>query len=63
MDQTAAVRVNARRAACQAAGSLHLVSCQRCMRGGNICSHLFSSSDFRFPCNMQREVTPSLHHM
>ncbi len=24
MDQTAAVRVNARRAACQAAGSLHL---------------------------------------
>ena len=54
MDQTAAVRVNARRAACHAAGSLHLDSCQRCMRGGNICSHLFSSSDLRFPCTPGR---------
>lgn len=50
MDQTAAVRVNARRAACQAAGSLHLESCQRCSRGGNSCSHLFSSSERLFPC-------------
>ena len=50
MDQTAAVRVKARRAACQAAGSLHLASCQRCMRGGKICSHLLSSSDRLFPC-------------
>lgn len=50
MDQTAAVLVKARRAACQAAGSLHLASCQRCMRGGKICSHLLSSSDRLFPC-------------
>jgi hypothetical protein len=51
MDQTALVRVNARRALCHAAGSLHLESSQRCSRGGNTCSTLSSSSLRRLPCN------------
>ena len=50
MDQTAQVRVKARRAECQAAGSLHLPSSQVPMRGGNMPSTLSSSSDLRLPC-------------
>lgn len=60
MDQTAAVRVNARRAACQAAGSLQRASCHLCMRGGNSCSHLFSSSDRRLPCERAHYLEPRI---
>lgn len=50
MDQTAQVRVKARRAECQAAGSAHLDSIHTCMQGGNLASTWSSSSERRLPC-------------
>ena len=49
MDQTALVRVKARRAACQAAGSENLASCHRCSLGRKAAQIRSSRSDRR-PC-------------
>ena len=49
MDQTALVRVKARRAACQAAGSENLASCHRCSLGRNAAQMRSRRSDLR-PC-------------